>query len=621
MKKLFRVSLWLFFVTLSLFLLIYTYALCAPLSLYEQRQHITLYDKNGDVLYESNFGENSEWISLDEIPPQVQDAFIAVEDKRFYLHFGFDPIRMAGAAKNNLFSDSILQGGSTITQQFAKNLFLTNEQTLSRKIEEFFYAVRLEMHYDKAMILEGYLNTLYFGHGVIGVKEAASYYFGKELEDLNAGELAMLVGVVNGPGAFSPYLNYDTAIGRQQAILQVLLEHQIISEADYTQAMEEELVLIDHSQDESEDDIRSYYIDAVLQEIDSMNLTGGDIEVFTYFDPQASRALYQGIRSEMGEDAQMQVSAVIMEPFSDHVIAMAGGTSYTTSQYNRALYARRQIASTVKPLLYYCALRQGFTPSTTFISQPTTFQLTDGETYTPGNYGDRYPFREISMINAVGISDNIYAVKTHLFLGEETLQEALAQYGIEAQPNASLALGTVNASVSELASIYNSFASEGLYARPQMIASIQVDGENAYRDDTQMKQLLHREETLILSQLLTATYDQKNRTYSYPSMLGAVPEVTTAVKSGTSDWDSLAVGYNPQYTVAIWTGYDDNRTLNAQDQAHAKKIFQNTFNGLYEGKEGPWYLPGEQLEERRVDPVSGEPSEDGSVYWYLRSEE
>ncbi|MFR9254661.1 MAG: transglycosylase domain-containing protein [Merdibacter sp.] len=204
MKKLFRVSLWLFFVTLSLFLLIYTYALCAPLSLYEQRQHITLYDKNGDVLYESNFGENSEWISLDEIPPQVQDAFIAVEDKRFYLHFGFDPIRMAGAAKNNLFSDSILQGGSTITQQFAKNLFLTNEQTLSRKIEEFFYAVRLEMHYDKAMILEGYLNTLYFGHGVIGVKEAASYYFGKELEDLNAGELARLVGVVNGPGAFSP---------------------------------------------------------------------------------------------------------------------------------------------------------------------------------------------------------------------------------------------------------------------------------------------------------------------------------------------------------------------------------------------------------------------------------
>ena len=216
MKKLFRVSLWLFFVTLSLFLLIYTYALCAPLSLYEQRQHITLYDKNGDVLYESNFGENSEWISLDEIPQQVQDAFIAVEDKRFYLHFGFDPIRMAGAAKNNLFSDSVLQGGSTITQQFAKNLFLTNEQTLSRKIEEFFYAVRLEMHYDKAMILEGYLNTLYFGHGVIGVKEAASYYFGKELEDLNAGELAMLVGVVNGPGAFSPYLNYDTAIGRSR---------------------------------------------------------------------------------------------------------------------------------------------------------------------------------------------------------------------------------------------------------------------------------------------------------------------------------------------------------------------------------------------------------------------
>lgn len=621
MNKLFRITIWVLFAFLSVFLLIYTYALCAPLQLYEQRQHITLYDCNGDVLYESNFGESSEWVALEEIPTQVQEAFVAVEDKRFYLHFGFDPIRMAAALKNNLFSDTGLQGGSTITQQYAKNLFLTNDQTLSRKIEEFFYAVRLEMHYSKQDILEGYLNTLYFGHGVVGVKEAASYYYGKELKDLSAGELAMLVGVVNGPGAFSPYLDYESARYRQQTILQVLYESGVISEQAYEDAMEEELVVIDHSEDAQEDDIRSYYIDAVLQELAAKNLTSGNIEVFTYFDPAASRALYQGIQAEMGEDAQMQISAVMMEPFSDHVLAMAGGSSYTTSQYNRALYAKRQIASTVKPLLYYCALCEGFTPSTTFISQPTTFQLENGETYAPGNYGNLYPYREISLINAIGISDNIYAVKTHLFLGEETLQSALAKFDIQAEANASLALGTVNLSALELASIYNSFASEGLYAKPQLIASIQSEGEVLYRDQTQLKQLLHRDETLVLSQLMTATYDQKNKTYAYPSMLGSSPKVKTAVKSGTSDWDSLVVGYNPQYTLAIWSGYDDNRTLSSADQSHAKKIFQNTFNNLYAEREGVWYLPSDQIVSRSVDPISGKSAQDGSVYWYLRTDE
>ena len=184
MKKLIHFGAWMIFTVLTVFLLIYTYALCAPLGLDEQRQHITLYDCKGSIYYESNFGESSEWTSLNDIPKIVQDAFVAVEDKRFYDHFGFDPIRMTKAVISNLFSDSILQGGSTITQQYAKNLFLTNEQTLTRKIEEFFYAARLEMHYTKQDILEGYLNTLYFGHGVIGIKEAASYYFGKDLEHL-----------------------------------------------------------------------------------------------------------------------------------------------------------------------------------------------------------------------------------------------------------------------------------------------------------------------------------------------------------------------------------------------------------------------------------------------------
>ena len=582
MKKAAKITAWILFILVSAILLIYTYALIAPLSLSEQRHHITLYDRNGDILYESNFGEDMEWTDLEDIPQQVQDAFVAVEDRRFYLHMGVDPIRIVSALRNNMHSDT-LQGGSTITQQYAKNLFLTNEQTLQRKIEEFFYAVRLEMHYSKADILEGYLNTLYFGHGIYGISEASSYYFGKDMDELSAGELAMLVGVVNGPGAFSPYLHYENAISRQQTVLQVLKDEQVIDEAAYEEAMNEELVILDHRDDEQEDDIRAYYIDAVLAELSAMNLTKDQLDVYTYFDPQASRALYLSLQENLGSDSEMQAAAVILEPFTDHILAMAGGKSYTESQYNRALHAERQIASTIKPLLYYCALQQGFTPSTTFISQPTTFQLGDNETYAPGNYGDQYPYREISMINAIGMSDNIYAVKTHLFLGTQTLQHALAQYGITADDNASLALGTVSLNVCELASIYNSFASEGLYAQPQLISGIRSKETWIMQDETQMKQLLKRDETLMLSQLLTATYDPKNITYAYPSMLGSAPDVPTAVKSGTSDWDSLCAGYNPQYTLVIWSGYDDNRTLEKADMSHARKIFQAAFDRLYEG--------------------------------------
>lgn len=617
MKKAAKITAWILFILVSAILLIYTYALIAPLSLSEQRHHITLYDRNGDILYESNFGEDMEWTDLEDIPQQVQDAFVAVEDRRFYLHMGVDPIRIVSALRNNMHSDT-LQGGSTITQQYAKNLFLTNEQTLQRKIEEFFYAVRLEMHYSKADILEGYLNTLYFGHGIYGISEASSYYFGKDMDELSAGELAMLVGVVNGPGAFSPYLHYENAISRQQTVLQVLKDEQVIDEAAYEEAMNEELVILDHRDDEQEDDIRAYYIDAVLAELSAMNLTKDQLDVYTYFDPQASRALYLSLQENLGSDSEMQAAAVILEPFTDHILAMAGGKSYTESQYNRALHAERQIASTIKPLLYYCALQQGFTPSTAFISQPTTFQLGDNETYAPGNYGDQYPYREISMINAIGMSDNIYAVKTHLFLGTQTLQHALAQYGITADDNASLALGTVSLNICELASIYNSFASEGLYAQPQLISGIRSKETWIMQDETQMKQLLKRDETLMLSQLLTATYDPKNITYAYPSMLGSAPDVPTAVKSGTSDWDSLCAGYNPQYTLVIWSGYDDNRTLEKADMSHARKIFQAAFDRLYEGREGPWYERPDTLEERRVDPVSGEPSSQGSVYWYKK---
>ena len=204
-----------------------------------------------------------------------------------------------------------------------------------------------------------------------------------------------------------------------------------------------------------------------------------------------------------------------------NILAIAGGKDYTISQYNRASQSSRQVASTIKPLLYYCALQQGFTPATQFTSQKTTFRLANNETYAPSNYDDQYANAKISLINAISLSDNIYAVKTHLFLGEDTLHQALLDFDIkQSQPNPSEALGTVNMNLLELSRIYTTFASEGLYVKPTMISSVTSDDKILYEHKTTPKRMLQRNETLLLSQLLTSTFDIRNKgclLYTSPS--------------------------------------------------------------------------------------------------------
>ena len=619
MKTFLKITGIIAFIGLTALILIYTYAFLHPLKLDEQRSNITIYDVNGNVMYESNFMKNMTWTDISEIPQIIQDSFVSVEDKRFYNHVGFDPIRMGKAVLSNLRSKDIIEGGRTITQQYAKNLFLTNEQTWSRKIQEFFYAARLEMQYGKDEILEGYLNTIYFGHGVYGIKSAASYFFGKEMQDLSIAQLAMLIGIPNGPSIYSPYISMENAVERQHLILQVLEHNGIITEEEKNNAMQEKITLVNHENDQQGYD--EYYINAVIQDLSNRSDIdmSGTLHVYTYYDSNVQNSLQKAISAAIPAEEELEVSAVVLQPFTGSIMAIAGGKDYTISQYNRALNSQRQVASTIKPLLYYTALLQGFTPSSTFISQPTTFRLEDNTEYAPENYNSKYPNREISMINAISMSDNIYAVKTHLFLGTATLHQALLDFGItQSQQNPSEALGTVNMSILELSKIYNTFASEGLYIEPAFISRI-TDGEDVlYERKINPKRLLERNETLILSQMLTATYDSKNMTFSYPTMAGYAPDIKVAVKSGTSDWDALVVGYTPEYTVGIWNGFDDNRELSKEYYDVGKVIFKSTFNSLYENKSGVWYQPSEDILVKMVDPISGEERADGSEYWYLK---
>ena len=475
------------------------------------------------------------------------------------------------------------------------------------------------MQYSKKDILEGYLNTVYFGHGVYGVNAAAEYFFDKKLSQLSIAETAMLIGIPNGPSIYSPFLHKDNAIKREHLILEVLKNNGVITSSQYEQAMKEKLKLSTNV-NISTYGIDEYYIDAVIQELSKLNIDlNREIHVHTYYDPKVQMQLSNAVTKHVDLGSELEVAGIITQPFTGNVMAMVGGKDYTISQYNRAIYSSRQVASTIKPLLYYCALQQGFTPSTQFTSQKTTFRISDDEEYAPTNYGNVYANGKISMINAISLSDNIYAVKTQLFLGVDTLHNALLDFNIrQSSPNPSEALGTVNMSLLELSRIYNTFASEGLYVKPALISHITSGDDVVYKREVQPKRLLQRDETLILNQMMTSTFDIRNKSYTFPSMYGHEPDITVAAKSGTSDWDSLVMGFNPEYTVGIWSGFDDNRELEKQYYTISKDIFKDTFNGLYKKRKGVWYQPSDAIQEKRVNPISGAEDSSGSLYWFKK---
>lgn len=623
MKNLIKVLCgFLLFGLVSLFLF-YFVASFTPLQLDSKQERFTIYDINGDILYETNFKKALSWTPIEEIPANVQEAVISVEDKRFYKHHGFDLFRIGKAVISNIKAGGVVEGGSTITQQMAKNLFLSNEQTFKRKFEELFYAARLEMQYEKKAILEGYLNTLYYGHGIYGIKAASEFFFNASLEELSTAQIAMLVGIPNGPSLYSPFLHEDYANERKNLILQVMQHNGLISEEERIQAENEVLVYRENTEEKTLD---AYYVQAVIDEVNDMvknsklDLSEGG-NIYTYYDPKVQAQLNQAFKESTDLNNELESSAIITEPFSGNILAIQGGKDYTISQYNRSMYAARQVASTIKPLLYYAALESGFTPATKFLSVPTTFKIDETTDYSPTNYDELYPNREISMINAIAMSDNIYAVKTHLFLGVETLYNELMSFGIsQAQALPATALGTVDMSLLELSSIYNTFASCGLYIKPAMISSITNSHQRImYERETTSKRLMNLDSTLILNQMMTSTFDLKNRTVNFPTMYGSEPMVQVAAKSGTSASDSLVIGFNPDYTIAVWSGFDDNRALDKEYYNVSKLIFQKTFNNLYENVEmATWYQMTNNLEARIVDPITGEESMLGSTYWFMK---
>ena len=596
---------------------IYVYIKISPKLEINSANNLILYDSNNNVFFEGS--QSKEWVSINEISKNVIDATISTEDKNFYRHHGFDFLRILKACYVNLRSGTTTQGASTITQQYAKNLFLSFDKTWKRKWDEAWYTIRIESDYSKDEILEGYLNTINYGHGQYGIYRASKYYFNKEPSELSLAEASILIGIPKSPSNYSPFINYDLSKERQLTVLKCMVNNNTITEDELNDAYNEELIFNDGESEDNSDNLM-YYQDAVIHELDNISSIPKSYEsikglkIYTNLNIDAQKELDSIIKNTIPDNSSIQTSVVVMNPNTGGIVALVGGKDYLESSYNRVLNSKRQVGSTMKPYLYYAALENGFTTSSTFTSEKTTFNLEKADSYSPRNYNDVYGNKPISMATAVAYSENIYAVKTHLFLGSDALINVARRVGIKSKLEdiPSLPLGTNEISIIEMASGYSAFANEGYKVEPHLIEKV-VDGNgNVLYENNNIKELvLNSSLTFILNNMLTATYDPDYIDYNYPTAISLAPKLTHkfALKSGTTETDNWNIGYNKDVVCAVWVGYDDNKSLDKSEYKYAQNIWYNTVEYYEKDKEDidTWYTKPKNINVVLVDPISGKP--------------
>ena len=621
-----RLLIILFFIIIIATFGIYVYAYITPkFYINNNNDNIVLYDINGNNLFENN---NNNYVKLDEISDNVKNAIISIEDKNFYSHKGFDFLRILKASLINIKSGTIKQGASTISQQYVKNLYLTFDKTWKRKIEEAFLTVELETHYNKDEILEGYLNTIDFGAGNYGIKEASNYYFNKEPNELTIEEATIIVGIPKSPTYYNPIINYDNAKRRQKDVLNSLYKNGYITKNDIDTIYNKELNFYG-KYNKTELSSIYYYKDAVIDELKSLKqipkslLETKGLKIYTNLDVNIQKLLEKNINDEM-KDTTMQVASIVVEPKTGKIKALIGGKDYSKSQFNRATSSKRQVGSTIKPFLYYSALENGFTPSSTFLSERTTFNIGE-ETYSPKNAGNIYANKNISMMAAISYSDNIYAMKTHLFLGMDSLSKIAKRVNIKTkiEENASSALGTSEINMIDYSNGFITLANEGKHENPHLIEKIvDNEGNTIYEYKYANTYILNKKYVYILNDLLSKTYDYRLIGYSSPTLLSISNFIDSkyAVKSGSTSNDYWTIGYNPNYLVMVWTGNDNNDSLKNSESKIPKRIWAKTINNIYDNKK-EWYEIPNGIVEDTIDFISGEKKENGIACFYEKGSE
>ncbi|TCL64244.1 penicillin-binding protein 1A [Hydrogenispora ethanolica] len=535
--------------------------------------------KQATIFYDVNkkeftriYVENRLEVPLSRIPDVMKQAIVDVEDNRFYEHSGIDLRAIARALWVDLKGGGYIEGASTITQQLARNVLLTQKKALSRKVQEVFLAMNIERSYTKDEILERYLNQIYFGHNTYGVEAASRLYFGKSVSELRLHQAAMLAGLPKNPSGFSPYLHPEAAMERRAVVLGQMLKYGSISQSDFDAANRRPLDVIPLSAAKRR---AAYFIDYVVQNlkgvVDEQALFTGGYKIYTTLDPLAQQAADEAVAALNGgkPDAhgvlQPQMALVAIDPHNGYIKAMVGGRDFGNTQLNRAVYAHRQPGSAIKPFTYVAAIdSRKYTPSSIVRDEPLSYP-TSGGVWAPHNYDNIFR-GDITLRHALEESVNMVAIKLVENLGPSTVIKYAQDMGlknlvINGEPNdmnlSSLALGGLTRGVTplELTASYSPLANQGIYVQPIAILEVRDANDNILYQDRPHKKIAIPEDTAFL------VTDMMRGVIMRGTGRAALIDRPAAGKTGTtSDYtNAWFVGFTPDLLASVWIGNDSQK--------------------------------------------------------------
>jgi penicillin-binding protein 1B len=566
-----------------------------------------------------------EWIPLDRVPPTLIKTLLTVEDRRFFSHFGVDPIAIARAFWIDMTRGALVQGGSTLTQQLAKNLYYSPKRTIGRKLQEVMAAMALEFKYRKEEILESYVNEIYLGQAgpvsIYGVGEAAHRYFSKNLDDLSIDEIALIVGLIKGPNAYSPVKNVEEATRRRNVVLRRLKDEGVLTEDVVAQAMNRPVKVM-LNQDVLTD--APYFVDHLLREIEQgrgLEIPDG-ARIYSTLDPRAQRivagALHDGLAkleksypALVGVEPPLQGAAVVLDVKTGHVRAMVGGRNYQLSQFNRAVQAHRSAGSLFKPFVYLAGFEAardhgttGLTPATLLVDEPVTLESGTGS-WSPQNY-DRQYRGPVTVRTALEQSLNVPAVRTAHRTGMTALTSLLHAFGVTTPvaDDLSLALGSSSVSLLQITSAYAGLANGGVVIHPVALSNmVGEEGETIWSPPLDRRQAASPQGTFLVTSLLKGVVD--HGTGAKARVLGVHGPV--AGKTGTTDGyrDAWFIGYTPDIAIGVWVGFDDERPLKLTGAQAALPIWSELASRLIP-RDSPDFEAPVGVVQRKIDPKSGQ---------------
>ncbi|NQT30095.1 MAG: PBP1A family penicillin-binding protein [Candidatus Saganbacteria bacterium] len=570
-----KIALVVFFALLAigagLFLqIIYQLPDVESINYYVPNETTLIFSADGKILARLHREENRQVVPLSQISPYFQRAIIATEDPRFYSHHGFDFYGIIRASLKNIMYGRIVEGGSTITQQLARNLFLTRRKTITRKLAEILLALQIERRYTKEEILELYLNQVYMGHNAYGVESAANLYFGKHAKDLDLAESALLAGLIRGPYLYSPYRNFKGSKARQVFVLNKLLEHRLVEEQAAKLAA---IKTLDFSPKNLKrySKIAPYFISHVLKELldkfGEDKVYHGGLRVYTTLDTLMQTVAEDVITKFVSREGETynfsQAALVAIDPRTGYIKSMVGGVDYYESKFNRATQAKRPPGSAFKPFVFTAAMEQGISPGTILQDTETIFEVYPNEwnpegTWEPKNYDKKFR-GPVTLRYALEKSLNIPAVKLLERVGIQSAIDVARRMGINShlEPGLALTLGVSEIPLLELTSAFGVFANSGIRVEPVSISKVED------RNGVIIEKHIIKETKAIDTNTAAVMIDLMQGVLTRGTGVRGRISRPAAAKTGTTEEfrDAWFIGFVPQLVTGVWVGNDDNASM------------------------------------------------------------